>query len=47
MTLKLDKLLTGLIAAALGFSFVTANAAPTETELFTSPKPLADRTHLR
>ena len=47
MTLKLGKLLTGLIAAALGFSFVTANAAPTETELLTSPKPLADRTHLR
>ena len=47
MTLKLDKLLTGLIAAALGFSFVTANAAPTETERLTSPKPLADKMHLR
>ena len=38
MTLRLEKLFTAVIAVALGFSFVTANAAPTDTGLFTIPQ---------
>jgi len=42
MTLKLEKLFTAMIAIALGFSFVTANAAPSDTELFTIPEVSAN-----
>ena len=44
MTLKLEKLFTAVIATALGLSFVTANAAPTDTELFSSPKSVTSKT---
>ena len=47
MTLRLEKLFTAVIAVALGFSFVTANAAPTDTELFTFPKLMTTRWMLK